>query len=120
MIYRKLDPLDDFSFGQNANDFYAGTQAVAQAIYTSLRLLQGEFWEDISQGLPLFQHILGQSGTPEHLHAADALVQEQILNVQGVTEITSFSSSYVNRSYTVSYTVQSQYGTVVAKEVTFG
>lgn len=93
------------------NDFYSGTQAVAQAIITSLSLYQQEWWEDQTLGVPLFQSILGQSGTPDHIHAIDMLVQEAILGVQGVQQITSFTSSYANRTYTVNTcNVQTVYG----------
>ncbi|MCL6442078.1 MAG: hypothetical protein K6T83_01205 [Alicyclobacillus sp.] len=122
MRYRKLSPSGDYTFGLQ-NGFYTDTEAVAQAIYTSLKLLQGEWWEDTSQGLPLFQSILGQPGTPDHIHAVDMLVQEQILNVPGVQEITSFSSDYDSRTrtYTITNcTVQTQYGETVLKGVTFG
>ncbi|SFU71288.1 hypothetical protein [Alicyclobacillus macrosporangiidus] len=120
MIYRKLSPTGDYTFGGNANDFYSGTTAVAQAIYTSLRLLQGEWWEDTSRGLPLFQSILGQPGTPEHVRAIDMLVQETILKVQDVVQIKSFQSSYANREYAIqSCIVQTKYGDVVLEGVTF-
>lgn len=80
----------------------------------------GEWWLDQSIGLPLFQHIVDQPGTPEHLHAVDMLVQENVLSVQGVQQIQSFSSSFANRTYTIDQmTVQTQYGDVVVKEVIF-
>ncbi|WP_206922991.1 hypothetical protein [Alicyclobacillus suci] len=121
MKYRKLSNTGDYVFGNNANDFYTDTTAVGQAIYTSLRLLQGEWWEDTSIGLPLFQSILGQPGTSEHIHAVDMLVQEQVMNVQGVNEIKSFSSSYQNRTYTIdTMTVSTQFGDVTVEGVTFG
>ncbi len=120
MLYRKLTSSGDYSFGNNANDFYSGTTAVAQAIYTGLKLLQAEWWEDTSKGLPLFQSILGQPGTPSHIHGVDMIAQETILAVQDVQQITAFQSAYVNRRYTVtSCTVQSVYGEVVLQEVTF-
>jgi hypothetical protein len=107
-------------FGFNQDDFYSGTEAVAQAIYTSLKLLQGEWWEDTSTGFPLFQSILGQPGTPDHQNAVDMLVQEAILNVQGVQSISNYSSVYVNRKYTFNAGVQTIYGLVGLEEVTFG
>ncbi len=119
MIYRKLAPDGDYVFGANAEDFYSGTTAVAQAIYTGLRLLQGEWWEDTSQGLPLFQSILGQPGTPEHQNAVDMIIQEFILNVQNVQSISDYSSAYIDRKYTFNATVQSTFGEVVLKEVTW-
>lgn len=117
MRYRKLNN-GDYTFGGNANDFYSGTLAVAQAIKTNLLLLYGEWWEDISKGLPLFQNILGQSGLPENVHAVDLLVREVISNTQGVLSISDFSSSYDKRTYTVTNcTVQTQYGEVTINDV---
>jgi len=111
--YRKLDANGDMIFGGNSNDFYTDADAVGQAVYTSLKLLQGEWWEDTSQGLPLFQNILGLSGSPNHIHAVDMLIQEVILDVQGVVQITSFSSSYVDRKYQITnMMVESQFGNV--------
>jgi len=102
MKYRALDPMGDYSFGKSMQDFLINESAVAQAIKTNLLLLQGEWWEDTSNGLPLFQNILGQSGTPEHLTATDLLTKERILSTQGVSQIQDFQSVYENRRYTVS------------------
>lgn len=122
MLYRKIDSNGDYVFGQNMDGFYSGAKACGQAIYTSLKLLQGEWWEDQQDGLPLFQHILGQSGTLEHIRGADMLIQERILGVEGVTAISSFESSYdsAKRTYTITNaTVQTQFGDVILKGVTF-
>lgn len=120
MQYRKIDSNDDYVFGQNSNGFYSGTDAVGQAIYTALKLLQGEWWEDTSIGFPLFQSVIGQPGSQEHQHAVDMFVQETVMNVQGVQEITSFTSSYANRTYTIeNMIVLSQFGELTVKGVTF-
>lgn len=102
MKYRTLDSNGDYSFGKSTQDLLLNADAVAQAIKTNLLLLQGEWWEDTSEGLPLFQNILGQSGTPEHLSAADLLIKERILSTQGVSQIQSLISDYENRKYTIS------------------
>lgn len=124
MQYRKLSASGDYTFGMSpGSGFYSGTSAAAQAVYTTLKLLQGEWWEDTSQGVPLFQSILGLSGTPQDRHAADMLVQSAILAVHGVTGINSFQSAYEGktRTYTVtSCNVQTQYGAAGLQEVTFG
>lgn len=110
MRYRKLEPFTgDYTFGQT-NEFYEGTSAVAQAIDTSLKLLYGEWWEDTSAGLPLFEQILGQSGTPEDIRAADLLIQTCINQVPGVKNISDYTSSYKNRTYSASCTVKTVYG----------
>lgn len=118
MRYRKLDSDGDYTFGGNANDFYEGTLAASQAIKTNLLLLKGEWWEDTEKGLPLFQNILGQAGTPEHVQATDLLVQDVILNTPGVIRIKNFKSTYEHRKYSLTCTVETQYGDAVT-EVTF-
>lgn len=117
MKYRKL--VDgDYSFGNNKNDFVTGTLAVSQAIKTNLLLLYGEWWEDIDKGLPLFLHILGQAGMPQNVQAADLLVRDVISNTPGVTNIKKFTSTYENRTYSLTCTVETQYGDATV-EVTF-
>ena len=64
MIYRRLDADYDYTFGQGKQDFVSGVDAVAQAIYTRLFLLFGEWWEDQKDGLPLWQSIIGVPGSP--------------------------------------------------------
>ncbi len=118
MIYRRLDSKGDYPFGRGKQDFIADTDAVAQAIKTRLLLLSEEWWEDQSDGTPLFQGVLGASGTPDNLNAADLVVQDRIINTENVTEIVEFTSSYVNRAYSIRCTVNTTFGTTVTLEVT--
>lgn len=110
MRYRKLDNNGDYTFGRNANDFVSDVDAVSQAIRTNLLLLYGEWWEDKDKGLPLFQNILGQPGTPESAQAADLLVREVISNTPGVRSISHFESSYADRRFALSCSVETIYG----------
>lgn len=57
MQYRSLDPNEDYVMGQGPTSFLTGTDAVAQAVYTRLRLFMEEWWEDQNDGLPYFQSI---------------------------------------------------------------
>jgi hypothetical protein len=102
MIYRKLDQSGDYSFGAGLQNFYQGAQAVGQAILTNLKLLQGEWWENTSIGLPLFQSILGKPGVTKD--SIDMIVRSQILSTQDVSSIQSFSSAYnpQTRQYSIS------------------
>lgn len=115
-----LDPNGDYTFGQNQNGLYGGTDAVAQAIYTSLKLLAGEWWEDTSIGFPLFQHVIGSPGTPEQKTAADMLVQEAILGVANVQTISAFASTLASRTYAFSATIQTTFGELGLQEVALG
>lgn len=107
--YRRIVD-DDYSFGNSAQNFVSGTVAVAQAIKTRLLLLQEEWWEDTEDGLPLFQSILGQPGTEENLQSIDLLVQDRIIKTPGVNGVKYFESTYTNRNYGVSCTVETMYG----------
>lgn len=101
MKYRKLDAYGDYSFGKSMQDFIIDADAVGQAVKTNLLLLRGEWWEDTTNGLPLFQNIIGQSGTQEHLTATDLLIKTRIIATKGVSNIQDFHSSYENRRYTI-------------------
>lgn len=116
MKYRKLTN-GDYTFGGNANDFISGTLAVSQAVKTNLLLLYGEWWESKDEGLPLFQNILGQPGTPENEQAVDLLVQATISKTPGVMSIKNFASTYENRKYSIKCTVETQYGDATAEVI---
>jgi hypothetical protein len=100
-------------------DFLYGADAVAQAVKTNLLLLRGEWWEDLGEGLPLFQNILGQPGSPDNLKAVDLIVKDRILNTQGVASVDSFQSSYENRRYSISCTITTNTGQKAAVEVSW-
>lgn len=114
MQYRRLSDADDYVFGQSGQDFYTGVDAVAQAIYTRLKLLYGEWWEDLKDGLPLFENILGSPGSPQNKKAIDALITERILGTLNVKGIADFSSSFDanTRAYSFTCTVNTAFGQV--------
>lgn len=104
-------------FGQNQKDFLTGIEATAQNIQTRLLLLQAEWWEDLEDGLPLWQQILGYRDSK---NTADILIRDRILGTRDVTDITEFESTFNpnTRKYTFSATVNTTYGIVDLKEVT--
>jgi len=108
MRYRKLDARGDYSFGHSATEFYVNTPAaVAQAVLTRLKLIQGEWFLDVTVGTPYGTQILGENTTNTY----DLAIQEVILGTQGVTEIVSYSSTFdhQNRKVTVTCTIDTQY-----------
>lgn len=119
MIYRRLDNNGDYSFGRSKQDFISGSDAVAQAIKTRLLLLTSEWWEDQADGTPLFQSIIGTTGTEENLESVDLIIKERIINTENVDEITDYSSTYENRNFSVSCTVNTTFGTETTVEVNF-
>lgn len=115
MRYRRLDSAHDYVLGQSSQDFISDLDAVAQAIYTRLNLYKGAFWRDTSDGLPLFQNILGTSGSPQNRSAIDGIIQNRIAGTQGVQTITAFSSTWdaTTRKYSFEATVQTVYSTTI-------
>ena len=110
-MYRKLDQNGDFVFGRGKAQFLQGASAVAQAIKTSLLLFQGEWWENLNQGVPMFQSILGQPGGNKS--KIDRILQQAITAVQGVTGIQNIQTSLQNRQYVFYCVVNTIYSQVI-------
>jgi hypothetical protein len=117
--YRVIDAGGDYCFGKSMQDFVTDNDAIAQAVGTNLRLLKGEWWEDVSDGLPLFQSIIAKNGSKEQINVSDMLVKDRILLTTGVREIVSFSSALVNRVYSVNCSIKTILNVVVSVEVMF-
>jgi hypothetical protein len=116
ITYRKLDPNGDPLWGNGQASFISDLQAVAQAILTRLRLFQGEWWEDLTIGTPMFQDILGQKSAPT---AVSLILQKVILGTPYVTGISNLSASWnsTSRAFAFSCLVQTQFGTLTVSNI---
>lgn len=110
MKYRRLTDGGDYMFGRNNQDILSDVDAVMQIVSTRLKLLQGEWWENIQNGFPLYQSILGQTGMPDNLAAIDLVIKDYIMNTPEVTDILSFSSTLIKRVYSYQCTIMTSYG----------
>lgn len=117
MKYRKLDENGDYVFGNNSYDYIEKDEAIAQAIKTKLYLFYGEWWEDISLGLPMFQSILGQVSNNNLRQTVILLCAEQINLVEGVTSVDSISVDISARKLGLTIGVTTENGTTVNLEV---
>jgi hypothetical protein len=114
MKYRQLSSTGDYKFGFGNTCFLNGSEAVAQAIQTKLKLFKGDYWEDLNDGLPFFQSMAGSSDKS----AIDLIIQSRVSEVPNVTGITSFSSSIdANRRYAATMTVSTAFGMTVEVSV---
>jgi hypothetical protein len=119
MIYRMLAPTSDgygsgdYSFGNGLNNFVTGVNAVAQAVFTRLYLLYGEWWEDTEDGLPLWQKVIGIAGSTKNIAAVDLIFQTRISETTGVKRIVSYTSNWdsATRKYSFTCTIDTDYGT---------
>lgn len=117
MKYRKLDENGDYAFGNNSYDYIEKDEAIAQAIKTKLYLFYGEWWEDISLGLPMFQSILGQVSNNNLRQTVILLCAEQINLVEGVTSVDSISVDISARKLGLTIDVTTENGTTINLEV---
>lgn len=110
MIYRKLSPTGDYTLGLGMQGFYSDIYAVGQAILTRLLLFKGTFWLDLTDGLPMFQSILGSSGSPANIQQVDTIVSNRIIGTPHVSSIVSFTSGLnAQRQYKYTAQVQTDY-----------
>lgn len=110
MRYRKLDSNGDFTFGKQLGNFYIDVpNTVAQAVQTRLGLILGEWFLDITAGVPYEQFVFGK-GT---LLTFDDIIKTTILDTQGVTGIIAYASGVDSkRRAVVSCTIDTVYGAV--------
>lgn len=87
MKYRKLTDDGDYSFGSNELDYVDGNMAIAQAIKTKILLFYQEWWEDVGLGIPMFQSFLGQMNPEVLSNSLPMVVEERVLEVQGVKSV---------------------------------
>ena len=106
MQYRQLDSNGDYLIGL---PFLANSSAcVAQAVLTRMKLWQGEWFLDTTDGTPWLQSILGRQQV-----SPDVYIKNRILGTPNVTAITSYSGVYngAKRSYSVVAYLTTAYGT---------
>lgn len=110
MKYRELDTNWDYAFGKGIENYLTSKDAVVQAVQSRLKLLMNEWWEDLEDGLPLFQAFIGKSNIPTNKQSMDLLVQRRINETPGVISISEFESKVINRQYIASTTLNTVYG----------
>lgn len=117
MRYRKLDDNNDYVFGHGSEDYLVDTpQTVAQAIFTALRLLLGEWFLDTTVGVPWLTQVVGRNKKDSY----DQIIKSTIRGVQGVVDIGTYSSTLdaTTRMLTVTEVeVITVYGSVVLQDV---
>jgi hypothetical protein len=103
--------------GQGLQNFLVDIDAVAQIIQQRILLLQGENFQNLSDGTPLFQSILGQSTT---MQAVALIIRQRILGTPYVTGISSWNATYsaYGRAFTFSAQVNTVFGTITVTNQT--
>lgn len=114
MRYRKLDANGDYSFGSRQADFFRDTaQTVAQAVQTRLLLSRGEWFLDVTEGMPWNGEVLGKQPRASY----DWAIRQRILGTPGVTALTDYSSQLdpQTRGLSVTASISTLYGTAIVQ-----
>jgi hypothetical protein len=107
---RALDVNHDPIYGNGQNNFLNDIQAVAQIIQTTLLLFEGEWWADLTAGVPMFQSILGSSNARNN-EAITLALQNAILSVDFVTGVQDIVTTYsTNRKFTFNCIAETTFG----------
>lgn len=120
MRYRRIDNNGDYIFGNGQYDFLVDLEAVPQAIKTKLNLFQGEWWEDLSEGLPFYQEIAGHFiKSDEEKDIITRIYSNRIMDVEAVNEFLSVEAEFdnENRKYSLTASVDTIYGQITNLEV---
>ena len=85
-----LDPLTNDLFLRPNGELAVvrDAEAVGQHVRQRLKTFEGEWFLDTTAGVPWLDQILGKNYDPA---LAEAVVKAEILDTDGVTEITAFS-----------------------------
>ena len=115
ILVQQNDANNDPIEGENGPVFLSDLDAVAQIIYTTLRLLLGEWWEDLTIGFPLFQSLIGSSGSPTNQQGVMLIIQETILGCPYVQQIVDFSFTHNTATLSSTFTaiVSTAFGNLV-------
>ena len=109
MTVRRLDDNGDIS--TSGQQFINEKAEVAQTISTRLRLFEGEYFRDITDGTKYFSLILAKN---TNLSAKDAEIRRRISQTDNVSQITSFNADYEldTREYKINSSVITPFGVV--------
>jgi hypothetical protein len=110
--YLRLDADYDPVFIPAAS--YADLDAVRQAIQTRLMLFEGEWWEDLQEGTPMFQSILGASGSPKSQAAMELALNRRISGTPYVSAVSDQVVAFdkATRSFAYGAVAQTSFGPV--------
>lgn len=109
MRVRELTATGDYAYGQGSDNYLVDSRAaVAQEVTTTLLVFQGEWFLDVTAGVPWLTQVVGVNTIPIY----DQIIKQAILNVQGVTAIAVYSSvlNRATRSLAITATIDTQFG----------
>lgn len=117
MIDLALDPiLNDLTFENFDFNLVDDTKQIMQNLAIRLRFVLGEWYLDITQGVPYFEFFFIKA---PNLIQIESILKEEIVKTRGIVEILSFESDYVpqRRIFRVKFSAKSISGEDLLKEL---
>ena len=119
MRYRRQTASGDYVFGAGPDDFFVDEpKAVAQAVETRLKLFVGEYFPDLTVGMPWQSQVLGFNSSDTY----DAAIRNCISATQGFDSFVTYSSKLntIARTLTVNAKINTIYsGQTAPLSITF-
>lgn len=101
--------------GDLINNIVSGDDEVLQRVYIRLNKELGEWFLNISSGLPWYQDGAGMLGAKPHRKSdVDIVLRNCVSNTLGVKTVESFKSTFIGRTYTCYFTVKLETATYSA------
>lgn len=115
ILYRQLSATGEPQWGQGAANYLSDVDAVAQAVLTRLSLFQGEWWENLEEGVPLWQSILALGGISTRQQEISLILRDVILGTPYVTGTSNMQINFDSnlRVETFYAEVQTQFGSTL-------
>jgi hypothetical protein len=112
ITYLQLDASYDPIFDPRAA--LQDLQAVEQAIKTRVLLFEGEWWEDLNLGTPMFQEIIGARATPNGQQVMSAALAARISGTPFVSTVQNINATFASasRKFSFSATADTSFGAV--------
>ncbi len=116
MRVRALDANKDWTFGQGQNNFFSNNAAIVQNIRTRLLMFLGDCFFDLGAGIDWI-NLLGSKNQV----ALNLAISTTILNTENVVGIRQLTTDFNSntRNFSVSYTVQTVYSTIITNTFTY-
>lgn len=111
-----LDTNGDIDITEGKFTLTTGLDAIKQHLKQRLKLFYGEWFLDITKGIPYFQHILNKNPNPI---VVDAVLKRTIIETPGILELLEFDLNIdsENRELQIDFKARAEDGNVNFSEV---
>lgn len=109
---RALDANWDPIQGNGQACFLADLDAMVQIVRSRLLLFKGEWFLNLNDGLPMFNGMLGSSGSVRNIQIITNMVVVRIKSTPYVIDVDNVAAAFQARSYYFSARVITQFGSV--------